>query len=180
MTFTVHPNRAPEKLHDIEDMKFVEKSGLEFDMTEYVSDADGEQLKYTVNISDGKVAHAVVRGNTLYVSALNYGVSTVEVIASDIRGEQVVFSFRVLMQDESKTVTVYPLQVSDYVNVATSEEKNAVISIYNASGKTMFSKEFEVSGFAPARVDMSTYAPGVYSVTVSVDGKKYRQNVVKL
>ena len=178
--FTVHPNRAPEKLQDIEDMKFAEKSGLEFDMTEYVSDADGEQLKYTVNISDGKVAHAVVRGNTLYVSALNYGVSTVEVIASDIRGEQVVFSFRVLMQDESKTVTVYPLQVSDYVNVATSDEKNAVISIYNASGKTMFSKELEVSAFAPARVDMSTFAPGVYSVTVSVDGKKYRQNVVKL
>ena len=91
-----------------------------------------------------------------------------------------MFSFRVLMQDESKTVTVYPLQVSDYVNVATSDEKNAVISIYNASGKTMFSKELEVSAFAPARVDMSTFAPGVYSVTVSVDGKKYRQNVVKL
>ena len=180
ITFTVYPNRAPEKLQDIEDMKFNQKNELQFDMTEYVKDEDGEQLQYTINISDGKVAHAVVRGNTLYVSALNYGVATVEVIASDIRGEQVVFSFRVLMQDESKTVTVYPLQVSDYVNVATSKEANAEISIYNASGKTMFSDELEVSGFAPARVDMSSYAPGVYSVTVSVDGKKYRQNVVKL
>lgn len=180
ITFTVYPNRAPEKLQDIEDMKFTQKSERQFDMTEYVKDEDGEQLKYTINISDGKVAHAVVRGNMLYVSALNYGVATVEVIASDIRGEEVVFEFRVLIQDESKPVTIYPLQVSDYVNVATSKEANAEISIYNASGKTMFSDELEASGFAPARVDMSSYAPGVYSVTVSVDGKKYRQNVVKL
>lgn len=180
ITFTVYPNRAPEKLQDIEDMKFTEKSELEFDMTEYVKDEDGEQLQYTINVSDGKVAHAAVRGNTLYVTALNYGVATVEVVASDIRGEKVEFEFRVLLQDESKPVNVYPLQVKDYVNVATLDEANAEISIFNAAGKTMFTEKAEVSGFAPVRVDMSSYVPGVYSVTVSVDGKKYRQNVVKL
>lgn len=180
ITFTVYPNRAPEKLQDIEDMKFTQKNELQFDLTEYVKDEDGEQLQYTINVSDGKVAHAAVRGNTLYVTALNYGVATVEVVASDIRGEKVEFKFRVLLQDESKPVNVYPLQVKDYVNVATLDEENAEISIFNAAGKTMFTEKAEVSGFAPVRVDMSSYVPGVYSVTVSVDGKKYRQNVVKL
>ena len=44
----------------------------------------------------------------------------------------------------------------------------------------MFEDTMEVSGLEPARIDMSSFAPGVYSLAVSFGGNEYIQNVVKL
>jgi hypothetical protein len=38
----------------------------------------------------------------------------------------------------------------------------------------------KASAFEPARIDMSSYAPGVYSMTVVLDGKTYKEIVTKI
>lgn len=180
ITFTVFENRAPVKTKEMDDIRFSEKGEVSFDLAGYVSDADGEQLKYSITVSDSKVAHAVTRGNMLYVSGINYGHAVIEITASDIRGEKVVLRFHVMMQDETKPVNIYPAQVTRTLNVVTLSEEDASVWISDGSGQILFSTKGRMDIMSPLQVDMGSYAPGVYSVTVAVDGKKHRQNVVKL
>jgi hypothetical protein len=75
---------------------------------------------------------------------------------------------------------VYPNPVVDYVNIATLESAQTQIRILNVTGKVMYEDTLMVSGQEPARIDMSGYAPGVYTAVVSYGGNTYRQTVVKL
>jgi hypothetical protein len=44
----------------------------------------------------------------------------------------------------------------------------------------MYSGTSQVSGIEPARIDMTSFEPGVYAVSVVFGGKEYIQTVVKL
>ncbi len=149
-------------------------------MNENVSDPDGEQLKYDITVSNNKVVHVTPRADRLYVTALAYGLVDVEIAASDVRGEKVVFNFKVLVKDPSDPVSVYPNPVTDYVNVGTLDMAETVITITSSTGKVMHEETSQVSGIEPARIDMTGFAPGSYSVTVSFGGNEYKRTVVKL
>ena len=182
VTYVIKENSAPEKIKDIEDVLLVRK-GQEFtlDMAEYVTDADGEQLKYDVELSNATVAHLNPKGNKIIGTALSYGTVDVTLTAKDARGEKVVFTFKVTVKDPSKPVTVYPNPVVDYVNVATLEIADTNIKIYSSTGTLMVSTTTApVGALQPARIDMTTYAPGVYTMIVSFGGKEYKETVVKL
>ena len=180
-TYTILGNFAPEKIKDIDNVLLTSK-GQEFtiDMTEYVSDPDGEQLKYEAVISDPKVLHITSKGNQLLGTALGYGTVDVEVIAKDARGESVRLPFKVQVKDPSKPLSVYPNPVTDFVNVSTLDPADTRIRIVSQTGKTVYDETSVVSGYDPARIDMTSCPPGVYSMTVTFGGKEYKQNVVKL
>ena len=72
------------------------------------------------------------------------------------------------------------LPVVDYVNVGTMEEADAKISIVSQTGKKIYDETVKASAFAPARIDMSTCAPGVYSVIVTLDGNEYKKTITKI
>ena len=181
VTYEIKENSAPEKIKDIDNILLMAK-GQEFtiDMTEYVSDPDGEQLKYEAVISDPKVLHITSKGNQLLGTALGYGTVDVEVIAKDARGESVSLKFKVQVKDPSKPLSVYPNPVTDFVNVSTLDPADTRIRIVSQTGKTVYDETSVVSGYDPARIDMTSCPPGVYSMTVTFGGKEYKQNVVKL
>ena len=181
VTYEIKENSAPEKIKDIDSILLTAK-GQEFtiDMTEYVSDPDGEQLKYEAVISDPKVLHITSKGNQLLGTALGYGTVDVEVIAKDARGESVSLPFKVQVKDPSKPLSVYPNPVTDFVNVSTLDPADTRIRIVSQTGKTVYDETSVVSGYDPARIDMTSCPPGVYSMTVTFGGKEYKQNVVKL
>lgn len=181
VNYTVLDNRPPVIVSEIEDMVFDSKDvEVVLDMDDYVFDADEEQLKYEFVLSTDKVAHLVARKNEIYVTTLAYGLVDVEIIATDVKGEEVVFSFRILVRNPQEKVSVYPNPVTDFVNVGTAEEADADITITSATGKVIYDATSKVSGLDPERIDMTGCAPGIYSVSVSYGGNQYTQNIVKL
>ncbi len=181
VNYTVLDNRPPVIVNEIEDMLFTTRGEeLILEMDDYVFDADEEQLDYEFNLSTDKVVHFVARKNSIYVTALTYGTADVEIVASDVKGKEVVFSFKVLVKNPSEPVSVYPNPVVDFVNVSTMDMADTDITITSSTGKVVYDATEKVSGFEPARIDMTGCAPGVYSVAVSYGGNEYTQTLVKL
>ena len=174
-------NSAPVALKEIEDVLLSAK-GKEFsiDMTEYVNDPDGDPLKYEITVSNEKVVHFTPRADIIYGTALAYGLVDVKITASDIRGEKAEFDFKVLIKNPSEPVSLYPNPVTDYLNVGTMDMAETVVKITNSTGKLMYSGTSQISGIEPARIDMASFEPGVYAVSVAFGGKEYVQTVVKL
>lgn len=181
IVYTIRENLAPVKVKDIENI-FMKSKGQEvvLDMTKYVSDPDAEQLKYEAVMSNQKVAHANPKGNDLIITALTYGTTDITVTAKDARGESVSLTFKVLVKDPSDPVSVYPNPVTDYVNIGTMEEAETGIKITNQTGKLVIDQTVTASAFEPARIDMTSCAPGIYTVTVTVGGNEYKEKIVKL
>lgn len=179
--YRIRENTAPEKIADPENV-FMKSKGQEYtiDMSKYISDADGETLKYEVEISNTKVAHVISKGNNVIITGLGYGSTDVTVTGKDARGESAQVSFKVLIKDPSDPISVYPNPVVDFVNVGTLDEADTKITITSQTGKKVFDKTMKASAFEPARIDMSSYAPGVYSLTVVLDGKSYKETVTKI
>ena len=181
VSYEIRENSAPEKIKEIENILLTAK-GREFiiDMTEYVSDRDAEQLKYDITVVDPRVAYLTSKGDKLIGTALAYGSTDVTVVAKDARGEKVTFTFKVTVKDPSDPLSLYPNPVRDYLNVATLDLADTEITIANSTGKVMFHEVMKVSAQDPARIDMTSYVPGTYSVQVKFGGKVYKKNVVKL
>lgn len=183
VTYVIKENSAPVKIEDkeIENVLLTAK-GKEFiiDMGEYVTDPDGEQLKFDITISNPTIVHITAKNNQLIGTALGYGVVDVNVKAKDARGESVTFDFKVQVKDPSKPLSVYPNPVTDYVNVGTLDMAETNIRIYSSTGKLVHEETSQVSGVEPARIDMRECAPGTYSLLVTFGGKEYKQNIVKL
>lgn len=179
--YEIKENSAPEKLKEIDDVLLTAK-GREFviDMTEYVYDADGEQLKYTITVSSPAVAHLNPKGDKIIGTSLGYGMADVTIVAKDARGKKVEYSFKVTVKDPSDPLSLYPNPVRDYLNVATLDLADTEIVISSSTGKVMFHEVMKVSAQDPARIDMTSYVPGTYSVQVKFGGKVYKKNVVKL
>lgn len=179
--YTILPNRAPMVIKEMEDIIMFSK-GQEFliDMNEYIQDPDGEVLKYEVVVSNNKAVFAQVRGEELIGTTLGYGTSEVKVVGTDVRDEKCELTFNVVVKDPSEPLSLYPNPVRDYLYVGTLEVKETSIVIVNASGNVVHESVSQVGAVEPAKIDMTKCAPGVYGVTVSFDGKEYRQDIVKI
>lgn len=182
-TYTIRSNSAPVMITEIEDILLSAK-GKEFtiDMSDYVSDADQDvaTLTYDVEISNGAVLHIVPRENILYGTALGYGNTDVTVLVKDARNEKCQFTFKVVVKNPSEPVSLYPNPVVDYLNVSTMDVKDTRVRIVSQTGQTVYDKTSKIGAFEPAKIDMRGCAPGVYSVSVTIDGKETRQNIIKL
>ena len=179
--YEIKENSAPEKLDEIDDVLLTSK-GREFviDMTDYVYDADGEQLMYTITVLNPAVVHLNPKGDKIIGTALGYGTTDVTIVAKDARNKKVEFTFKVTVKDPSDPLSLYPNPVKDYLNVATLDLADTEIVISSSTGQVMFHQVMKVSALAPAKVDMSSYVPGIYAVEVKFGGKVYKKNVVKL
>lgn len=181
ITYKIKENSAPEIVKPIED-QFMSAKGREItlDMAEYFMDPDGEQLKYEANVSNSKVLHANPKGNKLIMTSMGYGVTDVEVIGKDARGESIKQTFKVIVKDPSDPLSVYPNPVVDYLNVATLDMAETEVIVASATGQEVYHETLQASAQEPAQVDMRSCPPGTYSVKVIFGGKEYKKNVVKL
>jgi len=179
--YEVLENNAPVIVKDIEDMVYI-RTGETFtlNMDEYLHDPDGEQLKYTITSSEKGVLHINPSGNNLHATILAYGRTDVSITATDSRGETCVLSFSVLVKDPSRPVEVFPNPVSDFLNVRTMDPAQTRIMIASSTGQIVYDVTSEVSAVDPARIDMTPYAPGIYSVTVTFSDTEHKEVIVKL
>ena len=179
--FEILENRAPAVVQEIGD-KFFDQAGLKFtlDMSEYIDDPDGEQLNYDITVSNKAVLHINQADDVLHATTLMYGTTDVTIVASDSRGLTCTFMFKVVVKDPGKPLEVYPNPVTDWLNISTLEVEPTHIRIVTVTGKTAFDQVMDVGAVEPARIDMSGFAPGVYSLFVSFSGEEHKKTIVKL
>lgn len=181
IAYEILENHAPVIIKDIEDMLFqMAGQKLTIDMTEHLSDPDGEQLKFDISISDPTVLHINPADNILHATTLGYGVTDVIIVASDSRGLQCTLPFKVMVKDPSSPLTLYPNPVVDHLNISTLELKPTHVSIISSTGQLVYDNVSDVSAFEPAKIDMTSCAPGQYQVTVTFGEHEFKRTIVKL
>lgn len=152
-----------------------------FDVNEYFSDPDEEPLHYTFSLSESRTAHCNVSGNTLYVTSLNYGFTDITVTATDALGSKVSSSFSLLVRDgDGSDVDAYPNPVVTTLFVRTGEQEVATkVRLVSATGSVVYDEVKTFSAFSPLQVDMTSCAPGLYSLSVTFGGKTHKKTIVK-
>lgn len=139
------------------------------DLTEYFSDRDGDQLVYSVENSSESVVTASVQHNTLVLTASSLGAASVKVTAFDRVLDTASVVFNVVVRDAGRLADFYPNPMTDVLNVRTGMEvTGASLKLRDAYGNTRISKDnLNISPSAPAVVDVSALAGGIYSATLS-------------
>jgi len=180
-TYTIEANNPPREKKILEDRIFTSKAPVpvELKTSDYFEDIDGETLKYVITNDNEAVVNVNEAEGILYITPLNYGISNVSVNVADCKSS-ITRIFKVLVRDGSQPIDIYPNPVEDYLFVRTDKEASADISIYNNMGAAKLSESLKISPFDPAKIDMSGYAPGVYTVKVTYDSNTVSKTIVKL
>lgn len=183
VTYTILPNHAPAAVTPIPNQLFPTFSSHTIDLSKYFTDEDGEQLSYpAASVSDPTVMKVGFSGGKLVLTPLQYGDCSVEVSAEDALGLSAKLNFKAVVYDSSKPASVYPLQVTDNVNIRVTSETSVdtKVVISSSSGTAVFNANRYLNLFTPAAIDMTKCAPGIYTVTVSYNGKTRRERIMKL
>lgn len=182
IAYTILPNNAPVSMKGFSNLVLDKGQSATFNLEEYFSDADGDKLSYVFESSESSAVTCAVQGNTLTVSALSYGSSDITVLAKDGRNATSgTATMKVLARNTKEAADVYPTSVQSTLNIRTATDGNADILITGASGAAVYTKTSVATGpFNPHTINASEWGAGVYSVEVTVNGKKCKKTVVKL
>ena len=182
IAYTILPNNAPVSMKGFSNLILDKGQSATFNLEEYFSDADGDKLSYVFESSESSAITCAVQGNTLTVSALSYGSSDITVRAKDAKNAASgTATMKVLARNTKEAADVYPTSVQSTLNIRTATDGNADILITGASGAAVYTKTSVSTGpFNPHTINASEWGAGVYSVEVTVNGKKCKKTVVKL
>ena len=178
-TYTILENHAPVAVKSIPNIVMDEGNVNEYDLSGFFSDEDGDRLSFSAALSESGAVSVGVNGGTLSLSGVGVGSRDVTVTASDLVGATAEIRFKVLCVKAGTVVDAYPNPVTDYLFIRpakeTAEVKVKVVSAYS-------SKEFNLTcgAFDPGRLDFTNMSPGVYALSVVVDGDEVKRTVVKL
>ncbi len=169
--YEILPNHAPVASAQVADMQFgAAGEKVTLNLPDYITDEDGEPLKFAASASEQNVAHPFLADNKLTVTAVGFGLTTVMVTATDACGKSCSLSFRVLVRDESRPVDLYPNPVVKTLNIRPGEEGQIEVAITNKAGATVWSGTENASPFSPLAIDMSGMAGGTYYVSIKGAG----------
>jgi len=144
------------------------------------TDADGDGFNYTVISSTDTVITAKISSDSVVVTSVAFGSSDVMVIATDPGGLSDTLTFRVICRDATVAVDLYPMPVTTVLNIAPGSEKNISYTLFDPAGKTVLSGSVKCSSFAPAKLDMTSFIPGIYLLKLLVEGEEVNYKVVKI
>ena len=182
--YEVLPNNKPVVAKSLENLIFNSKAAevKELTATEYFADADGEELSYTFEFSHPDVANMTYSAGKFQITSMNYGVSDINVTGTDVRGETVSQSFKVLVRSDAEVLSLYPNPVKDKMNIRVGNDiAQLSLKIVSALGSVVFEEQFQnVSPFSSVAADLSALNPGTYTAVVVMDGVEYKKQIVKL
>ena len=180
-TFEVLPNNAPVVVREIEDI-YEEGAGntISINLSDHISDPDGEILSYKVNEGNRMVAKVALEEDVLNVNISGFGSSVITVTASDALGASCVIEINVMVKNPDNLVEMFPVPVVDILTIRTGMEASTDITISTVSGQVVYDQTSMVSAFNPAKIDMSSYAPGKYKVTVIIGSDKTERTIAKI
>lgn len=179
--YTVLPNHAPVLVQDFGTICINGSGGTaSVSVADHVTDEDGGPLSVLLSIADRNVVSFVYADEVITFTGKTLGVTQVNLTVSDAKGASVQTSFNVVVRDSSKPYDLYPNPVTDWLNIRTPESMTCGVSVYTATGAQIYSGEGESSIDEPFRIDMSSSAPGQYTVRLDLEDQEYRTTIVKL
>ncbi len=176
--YTILPNHAPVSLKKIDNILFT-KTGesLILKANEYFRDEDGERIKYSVKANTANIAHVYQEGENIVITALGYGATTITLSATDALGERVSVEFSVIVRNPEKGPEV---SVKDNeLTVDTYYDGAVKILITNSLGSAVFDGSISSGIFEPIKIDVTSFAPGRYSIRTEYDGRNFTSVFVK-
>lgn len=181
LNYQILPNHPPVPMGNIENLIF-EKAGVQMtlEMSDYISDPDGEQLVYDISSSPVGIVHLNQVEDELNLTTLDYGTAHVTITGTDVRGEAATLDLKVMVRKADANPDVYPSQVTGNLYVSDGLEKDLTITLSNSVGAVVYQQTVTCDAFSPAVIDMSAWAPGRYTVRVESTGKSYIVNIVKI
>ena len=179
--YEILPNTPPKVTGTPEDVYFGRIGSVAtMDLDQYFSDEDGEALNYSISFQNNAVASGTVTNNNLDLKAKGYGLTRATVTAADIMGEKCSVTFLILTRDDSQEVDLFPVPVTDILNVRLGMEMSATLTLTGASGAEVYRAEHLITPFQPAQLDMSTLTGGVYTLVIEYNDKQIIRSIVKL
>ena len=156
------PNRAPEAVDSIDDVKIVVGEPIYIDLVGYFSDADGDALTYTAVSSDWSVAAINVLGDTLRVAGVSRGIATITATALDPDSLSASQPFTAAILTRPTAYLVQAVQSrSDPVPVV--EDKEALLRVFVTATRAT------TETLPPATATF--YVDGSETYSVEIDGK---------
>ena len=186
LQYTLLSNHAPQAIGSVEDAMM---TGLQRVVTHRLdglfADEDGEDLVFQALSSDetcARVSFDKEDGkDRLVVSPVGYGNATITVSATDFLGETVSLSFRVAVVNPDQPVRVTPEVASkdSYISIETQDPVTVTVKVYSSTGALVMETQAMASVFDPLHLDVSTLAPGRYTVVLEYGGETRRIRIVK-
>ncbi|MBP5559527.1 MAG: S8 family serine peptidase [Bacteroidales bacterium] len=181
VVYEILPNHAPVTVGQMENHQLSQLgSSLSVNAPDFFFDEDGEELEYSMEIGNEKVLDQSSNGGTFFISPRDYGLSDVTLLARDVRGETAAMSFKVLVDDGSHPVRLYPNPVKTVLNVWTAAEGSYDVSITDRAGAPVHSSTLEIGPFSPVSIDLSDRPSGIYNVRISGGGSDGCYSIAKL
>lgn len=181
LNYSILANGKPMKIKDIDNRVF---TGLgetaKIDMKDYITDPDGEDLKFEITHSNSFVTHLNPVGSIMTLTTLNYGVDEITVKALDCMGESCETSFEVCVTKDAGEINIYPTSVKDKLYISSVTECEVHLEIVSSSGKVVYECTGNTSMFEPMIIDMNGFAHGLYSVIVTCNGEQTVRTIAKL
>lgn len=179
--YTIAENQAPASKKEVGNI-IMDAPGakLAFNLSDYIEDPDGEELAYSVTISDKSVVYTSLSGNELVIEALDYGLAEMAITGTDIRGLTATLRFQLLVKDPSNPVMLNSTTVTDKLVIRTGDIKETNIRISGQTGKVLYDSTSQVGAFQPAVIDVSGFAPGIYKLSVTMGGETHVLKFIKI
>ena len=181
VTYIIYENHAPVLVKAFDNVIMNTKGeSVTLVLSEYFKDEDGDNLTYTANASSAAL-HVVANSGKLSFTALTDGQATISVKASDPVGRSVSTEFKVAVRTSGILVSAYPNPVTDYLYISNNEvqPRSMDVTLTASTGGVVYSATLSGSAFEPAVLDMTSMAPGIYTLIVTFNGEEYKQTVVK-
>ena len=181
LRFRIRPNQPPVVKQPISDI-LLSGSGdrVSLEVEKYFSDPDGETLSFDFDNENESVVTVANGGGQFFIRGGQEGVSSVTLTAKDGLGKTCGSSFRVGVYNDAKGPTAYPNPVRDNLYIRIGAEKDVQLTLYSEMGVKVYDRTQKASIFDPFKADLTQLAPGRYSAKISVDGKVYDKQIVKL
>lgn len=178
--FTILENRPPAIRNQ---MGYVILEGTSdryvVDLKDYFEDPDAETLSYYAAAGSSGIVKLNMVGTQLYIDSQAFGETTVKVRASDARKASAEQTFNLLVYDSSLPLSVGPDPVEDMLYISKGGRHTMDVKLFSPSGALLYSGSITGDYFNPAALDMSSCAPGRYSLRVSMGDTVYNNLVIK-
>ena len=180
ISFTVLPNTPPKNIKVIDNQIIIGTGQQQtFTLNEYITDEDGEELQYQFNSSNTRVVTLEEENGVATLTTIGYGLTDITVTAIDAKGETAVQEFKVLVKASDSPLDLYPNPMKDKLWVRTNKDAQCEVVIHNSAGAEVHNETITSSPFAPHAIDVSSYAGGLYQVTVKIDGVEHKKQIIK-
>ena len=180
IAYEILENHAPKVIATIPNQLFnTTGKSLNFDLSKYIQDEDGEQLSYSFSMSEPDVVHLNATADKLVLTTRGFGATTATVTATDACKATCSFSFQVVIRDESRPLDIFPNPVVDKLNIRPGQEGQLEVTVTNKVGATVWSGSAAAGPFDPMSIDLSKQPGGVYYVRVQGAGVDESYTIAK-